>query len=121
MTGIKFLIGSQGENIFCSAAGSQDNDSSIPSHRPLDLMCRSCYFFNPNSCTGIPICESLPTTESVLCQLLQSFQKAIIARERKKKKKEKEKKRKITSSHINTKILGKKTKDTKRYILFCPN
>ena len=36
-----------------------------------------------------PIWEPLPTTESLFCQLLQSFQKAIIARERKKKKKEK--------------------------------
>ena len=72
----------------------------MPSHRPLDPCCAEELRFNPTlpvileNTQVSSIWELLPTTESVFCQLLQSFQKAIIARERKKKKKGKKKKRK---------------------------
>lgn len=72
----------------------------MPSHRPLDPCCAEELRFNPTlpvileNTQVSSIWELLPTTESVFCQLLQSFQKAIIARERKKKKKGKKKKEK---------------------------
>ena len=115
MTRIKFLIGSQGENIFLAL---QQDHRIIVVYHPTDhwiLAVQKCYFFNPTlpvileNTQVSPICEPLPTAESALRQLLQSFQKAVIARERKKKKKGEKKKRKIITSHISTKILGRKT------------